>query len=102
MNSRWARLCPVEDLRHLVELVGLLGQPAVYESVAPRYRPGEFQVVVREDGVWIHASLHRRFAKRLMMRFIADCDVMSDFAAERARRSHSESPTRYFAGCYLS
>jgi len=62
-GKRWGRLSSVENLAQLQELARLLGNPEVHTE-KPAYRAGCFQVWLREDGVWIHACLLRRWRTR--------------------------------------
>jgi hypothetical protein len=67
-GKRWSRLeSTAQGLTHLKELTRLLGQPQVTTS-KPEYQPRCFQVWFREDGVWIHAALYRRYCRRLYWR----------------------------------
>jgi len=82
MNSRWGKLCEIGRPDLLAPLADVLGQPEVLtQGEVIRYAPGVFQVVCREDGIWIHSALLRRWRKRQLRRFFADCEIQSDFRA---------------------
>lgn len=84
-NTRWGRLCSTEQIAQLQPLSEKFGSPVVHQVCNPRYVPGVFQVLVLEDGIWIHASLLRRWRTREVLLFMADCDVPSDFRRANPR-----------------
>ncbi len=66
-GKRWGRLSDVHDLSILEAMDTLLGEPECESTPndgAIEYTPGVFQVWMRPDGVWIHATLLRSWQKR--------------------------------------
>lgn len=88
-NTRWGRLAELAHIDKLGELVTTLGAPTpevtATEDAMPDYRADVFQVAVRPDGIWIHASLLRRWGARQIHRFMASCDAPSDFRRANPR-----------------
>lgn len=88
-TKKWKKFCALEGVRALEELVRLKGMPEetyALEAGVPAYKPRVFQVVVRPDGIWLHAKIVDQWSRREMYRFIADCDVPSDFRRANQRR----------------
>ena len=75
-STRWGRFCGSEDVRPLKQLADLLGQPQVHIDPPP-YHAGVFQVWIREDGVFIHASLLRKWRRRQFYRWFAETQELS-------------------------
>jgi len=81
-NTRWGRLGDLHHTGRLEQLSNAMGMtPEVHacEHCTPPYRAGMFQVIVRPDGIWIHASLLRKWQRRQFYTFLADCDLPSGF-----------------------
>jgi len=78
LSSRWGKLCSLDGLAKLGEIADILGQPEVHTiDDIPKYAPGVFQVVLGEDGAYIHAALLRRWNRRQMAKFLAGCNEPS-------------------------
>jgi hypothetical protein len=77
LNKRlWKRFCSSDDLPKIGEIQRLVGPPESYcDGEEVKYKPGVFQVVVKEDGISLQASLCRRIARRNFYRFLAYCEV---------------------------
>lgn len=84
-QSKWDRLCrlgQIAQLEQLIKLKGKMPQEVLaleLDAEMPPFKPQVFQLVVRPDGIWLHARAVRAWRKTEVFRFIADCDQPSDF-----------------------
>jgi len=73
-GARWGWLSGLDNTSDLEWLARMLGAPQPHTTVPP-YRAGVFQVIVQEDGYWIHACLLRRYRS---YRFWKDFGELND------------------------